>query len=136
LRYFIGDFNGDGIQDIAVAVSSDGSPDLKLAPGVKISSPKSRSQSAIDLKQHIEAVAIIHGGPGGWEASPSLPRFLLVWVGYPSKLANKHGGARLKYPLPPQAKGDALYCKGDGSGDGYLYFDGTGYRFKLLTRGD
>jgi hypothetical protein len=136
LRYFVGDFNGDGFQDVAVAVSSDGNPDFKLVAGVRVSSPRSKSQSDIDLKQHIEGIAIIHGGPGGWEASASLPRFLLVWVGYPSKLAKKHGSVRLKYPLPPQAKGDALFCMGDGSGDGYVYFDGTEYRFKPVGRAD
>jgi hypothetical protein len=136
LRYFIGDFNGDGVQDVAIAASSEGNPAFQLAPGVKVSSPKSRTQSPADLKQRFEAIAIVHGGPAGWQNSASLQRFLLVWVGYPSKLAPKNSKTRLKVPLPPHAKGDALLCMGEGSGDGYIYFDGTDYRFKLLTRGD
>ena len=76
--YLIGDFNGDGGQDIVIAVRIKGRR-TALPKGVTLLNPFSGKviYPTNPVAKPALALAIIHGGLTGWQAVPSAGDFLL-----------------------------------------------------------
>ena len=79
--YLTADFNGDGAQDVVIAVRIK-AHQSELAKDVKLLNPFERSAKrsfpADPAAQPTLALAIIHGGRGGWQRSPAGGKFLLL----------------------------------------------------------
>lgn len=148
--YLRGDFNGDGAEDIAIAVRIKGRRTL-LPKDVRILDPfhygTKTTYPADPLKQVTFALAIIHGSRSGWKSAPIAGKFLLFGespvlilettradAGPDARknlmeLIRKRGRrARGSLPPPRDAKGDTIIL-GTEAADSFLYWNGKTYRW-------
>jgi hypothetical protein len=154
--YVIGDFNGDGAEDIVIAVRIKGQR-TDLPTDVTVYNPFERPKAifpADPLTTPTLALAIIHG-KASWQTPPAAEKFLLfgqspvlilnysrVTAADPDavktliELLGK-GSRRLRdlgWP-PAAAKGDAIVL-GTEATDSILYWNGKNYRWQEAEGGE
>ena len=156
--YLTADFNGDGAEDVLIAVRIKGhrselQKDVKLLNpfgyGAKLTFP------ADPVATPTLAIAIIHGGKGGWQSSSAAGKFLLVGESpvlilendratsaYPEgridlmSIINKRGRRpRGALRAPAAARGDAVLL-GTEAADSILYWNGKTYRWEESEGGE
>ena len=123
--YLLGDFNGDGLKDIAVVVKTGGST-KGLAGGVKVLNPwleslqeKNGANSISDL-----ALVIIHS----WNVKPTARFLLLDSVFEGGELKIYSAALKRKYGLkPPTVRGRNLIYTSSEDAGGIIYWDGRTY---------
>lgn len=155
--YVLGDFNGDGGEDIVIAVRIKGQRG-DLPADVKVYNPFERPKAVFPADPTANptlALAIIHGSKAGWRTSRPLEKYLLfgqspvlilnydrVTSGDPNAIKTliellKKGSKRLKdlgWP-PAAAKGDAIIL-GTEATDSILYWNGKNYRWEEAAGGE
>lgn len=155
--YLTGDFNGDGAQDVLIAVRIRGHRS-ELPKDVRLLNPFARGAKPTFPVDPVAvptlALAIIHGSRAGWQSSP-MEKFLLV--GESPVLALENDRATSKYPegqvklmeiikrngrrrrgafrAPATAKGDSVLL-GTEAADSILYWDGKTYRWQETEGGE
>ncbi|HEV7473707.1 MAG TPA: hypothetical protein VGN90_06650 [Pyrinomonadaceae bacterium] len=154
--YVIGDFNGDGAEDIVVAVRIKGQRS-DLPADVTVYNPFERPKAifpADPLATPTLALAIIHG-KSSWQTPPAAQNFLLfgqspvlilnygrVTAGDPAalktliELLGKRSTRLRDLGWPPAAaKGDAIIL-GTEATDSILYWTGKNYRWEEAAGGE
>jgi hypothetical protein len=155
--YLTGDFNGDGAQDIVIAVRIKGQRS-DLPTDVRVYNPFERPKAVFPADPTATptlALAIIHGARGGWQTPPALERYLMfgqspvlilnygrVTSGEPNDAKNlmellKKGSKRMaNFGWPPTAaKGDSIVL-GTEATDSILYWNGKNYRWEEAAGGE
>jgi hypothetical protein len=144
--YLLGDFNGDGRQDIAVLVNIEqGRAELKQH-GVKYldADPHSRTNgSEIDPKSAMGhnciGIAIIHGTSDGWNVLNPAGKFLVYDCFSAFRLFRKgqriRRGSGSQGPTP-KPKGDSIFLDLETGGTSLIYWNGRTYRGFGLRGGD
>jgi hypothetical protein len=155
--YVLGDLNGDGGEDIVIAVRIKGQRN-DLPADVKIYNPFERPKAvwpADPAATPTLALAIIHGGKANWKTAPPLEKYLLfgqspvlilnygrVTSGDPEAVKTliellQNGSKRLKdFGWPPAAaKGDSIIL-GTEATDSILYWNGKNYRWEEAAGGE
>lgn len=143
--YLVGDFNGDGREDLAVSVNTEqGRGDLKKH-GVKfldVSPFADTNGSEIDVAEmgrNCVGVAIIHGGDEGWAAPQANAKYLFYECFIPFSLVRKGSrverGTASRGPTP-KLKGDAILLELESGGSTLVYWDGKTYRGFAIREGD
>lgn len=138
--FAVGDFNGDGSEDLAVTVkASEGALDdinnemanwvLEDPRNVPIPSLSNRTppHRSVRAENGDRLLAIIHGvGPQGWRAPEAKQTFLLKNGGGDRILAQSFGDLRkTSQPLPP-LRGDVLN-ETLGGKSGFVFWTGAKY---------
>ncbi|MEP6569546.1 MAG: hypothetical protein ABJC10_07215 [Acidobacteriota bacterium] len=155
--YLTGDFNGDGAQDVLLAVRIKGHRS-ELPAEVKLLNPFSRGAKPIFPANPVGdptlAIAIIHGGPSGWQSSVA-GKFLLfgespILILENDRAISKYSEGQLRlmeiiskrgrrprgaFRAPAAARGDAILF-GTEAADSMLYWDGKTYRWHELEGGE
>ena len=148
--FLTGDFNGDGAQDVVIVVRLS-SGRSALAKDVRVGNPF--GYGAIAANAETLALAIIHGGKGGWQTSPPVGKFVLLGEspvlilqsartasadesGDLMSLKRKRARRMRGDPWPPAAaRGDAIVLATEAT-DSILYWDGKTYRWKEAAGGE
>jgi hypothetical protein len=144
--YLLGDFNGDGYRDIAVLVNADQAKSDLTGLGVSYidADPYSPTNgSTLDpvksMGSNCLGIAIIHGGPGGWEAKP-MAKYLVYQCFSGFRLVPKRpdvGRPGTKGSAgAAQPKGDSLRLELESGGYSLVYWNGKTYRGRALKKGD
>jgi hypothetical protein len=152
--YLVGDFNGDGVKDIAVSVrlnrqlsTEDKSKppfsfEKAFGPGSSTLGEEGEQGLATgDLAryQELAILAIIHGSPNdGWNNSQAKQKFVVVdaWrLGtklmslYRGKFKPTPYGDETRVTEPPQLLGDAILMLDQTNAGTAVYWDGARYRW-------
>lgn len=138
--FAVGDFNGDGSEDLAVAVKANegalGDINNELANWI-LEDPRSvpipGSTSRIPLRKRVRAekgdalLAIIHGvGPQGWRAAEAKQTYLLKTGAGPKLLAQSPDEVRATSQKLPPLRGDVL-SEAIGGKSGFVFWTGAKY---------
>ncbi|HEV8485464.1 MAG TPA: hypothetical protein VGV87_18115 [Blastocatellia bacterium] len=144
--YEQGDFNGDGLQDLAVLVLVESGREELRKHGVKYINidPFSRSNGLqldplTDMGQHCLGLAILHGSSRSWSgAMLGVP--VLVYDCFSGCRVIKKGTyvrrGRASRARSPVLKGDALQLELETGGQTLVYWDGRTYRGFARRTGD
>ena len=147
-----GDFNGDGMGDLAVLVSPKGKRG-ELSPGVRMihTAEGVRDPEAAEILNGRNSLALVLGSASGWKSPKTGGKFLIYsfgWIGWKgsetgklvvlskSKLKrDKKGYATLspnnRVSLPGDSRGDLILVPTEGGINTILYWNGKTYRFWL-----
>ncbi len=155
--YLTGDFNGDGVQDVAIVVRIKGRR-RDLAPDVKVLNPFDDGPRvtfpADPAAEPTLAFAIIHGSAAGWKTSQPAGKFLLLGespilileydrsTGKPEdakdlmEIMTKRARRRRGQAWPPAtAKGDSIVLETEAI-NSILYWNGKTYRWEESEGGE
>lgn len=155
--YLMGDFNGDGAQDILVVVLLKVQQN-ELPPEVHVLSPFGYGPAAYPsdpLAKPSASLAIIHGTKAGWRSAPAAEKFLLVGASpililqydrgvstHPAdhlnlmEIVRKVGKRRRGAMRPPaSARGDSILL-GTEAADSILFWNGKTYRWQESEGGE
>lgn len=146
-----GDFNGDGIGDIAVLVQAKGKRG-ELLPGVEIiqTSEGARPLEPTTVMNGQHSLALILGNATGWQTPKTTGKYLIYafgWIGWAGpqtgdlivlpKTAkrDKQGYATISpenyVSMPRDNKGDVIVVPTEAGINTILYWNGKTYRFWL-----
>lgn len=136
--YLLGDFNGDGFRDIAVAVNPEGAREEIKNAGVKYldvdpgSETNGRELNLSDAEfKYCVGVAIMHGTAEGPVLQNPGAKYFFYQCFIPFKLVPRSTKIRrfrgLKQP-PPTLKGDAIYLYLETDAASVVYWTGRTYR--------
>jgi hypothetical protein len=148
--YVVGDFNGDGFEDLAVALKvSDGylgeindelanwilEDPRKLALNRTVSTTRPPPAKTVRAEKGDSLLAIIHGiGPQGWRAPEAKQTFLLKNGAGSNILALPADRVRnVPQKLPP-LKGDVIK-ENIGSSSGFIFWTGAWYAWHSWSPG-
>lgn len=147
--YLIGDFNGDGNNDVAVIIKPEGGKtDIRKFNVKFISidpySPKNgqRVDPVASMNEHNDAclgVAIIHGTSSGWNALEPLGKYMFYECFSDFRLipkGQKIGDINKSRGTTPVLKGDAVKLELESGAETVVYWDGSTYRGYGQTEGD
>jgi len=138
--FAVGDFNGDGSEDLAVAVKADegslGDINNELA-NWSLEDPRSVPISSLsnrvppNKRAHVEKgdtlLAIIHGiGPEGWRAADAKQTYVLKNGAGSKLLAQPSAAIRKSSKKVPQLRGDVLN-ETIGGKAGFVFWTGAKY---------
>lgn len=151
--YLNGDFNGDGAADVLIIVRIKGVR-WAVPKDVSVIRPFYKEDPATPPQERGLGIAIIHGGPQGWQNSPA-QKFLLFGESPILILENsrasstarddrkglmelvKKRGKRTAIAMRPPAiaKGDSVSLPTEAA-DSVLYWNGKTYRWKESEGGE
>jgi len=152
--YLTADFNGDGAQDVLIVVRLKDHRS-ELPKDVRLLNPFARdAKPTFPVDPNAKptlALAIIHGGRGGWQRSPAAGKFLLLGEspiailendratsGYRDSLTNlmtiitRRGLRRRGARFPPAARFDSINLLTEAA-ESILYWNGKTYRWEELA---
>lgn len=144
--YLLGDFNGDGFQDIAVLVNIEQArPDLKKhnVKFVDASPWSSTNGRQIDPESQDShnclGVAIIHGTVSGWKGADITDKFMFYDCFSAFRLVRK--GQRIRrgsgsQGATPRPKGDSIFLDLESGATALVYWNGKTYRGFGIRMGD
>jgi hypothetical protein len=134
--HLIGDFNGDGANDLLSIVKLNVAP-TALPKNVAVLNPWGYESSASSGKSNL-ALLIIHGSRNGWDPNPSAWFVLTDQEFFSTPIWQSPGQAGLiavkKHsrgsPSRTRAKGDTITLATEAGIDITLYWDGRTYRLE------
>jgi len=145
LRSLVGDFNGDGAEDVAVPVSplpdrlaeiNDGLANWRIQDALATPDPKA-SPSEVAVRPQEVLLAVVHGhGPRGWRDEQARQCYL-IHHGTGAPLEARPRTELLRYarrlPDEPRLAGDVILAS-MGSRPGFVYWTGARYAWHPLPK--
>ena len=131
--FITGDFNGDGIEDLAVLIKLDGT--LSTSRQVQVSSPW-EFPGSVQSNSYATSLVIINGSKDGWMSADTQVYVLLDKSGVletPSfQLMQKNKSdpdySQIQAMLPVKNAGDLIVLPTEAGIDTYIYWYKTSYR--------
>ena len=145
LRSLVGDFNGDGAEDVAVPVAplpdrlaeiNDGLANWRVQDALATPDPKA-SPSEVAVRPQEVLLAVVHGyGPRGWRDEQARQCYLVRHAtGAPLEARPRTELLReaRRRPDEPRLAGDVILAS-MGSRAGFVYWTGVRYAWHPLPR--
>lgn len=136
--YLLGDFNGDGNQDIAVQVQAEEQREELRTRGVRyldINPFSQRNGSELnpvaDMGRHCVGIVILHGSSPAWNDKFTGQPYFFYECFSPFRIVKRgerilhESGAKGQAPVP---RGDAIQLDLESGGQTLVYWDGKTYR--------
>lgn len=136
--YLLGDFNGDGNQDLAVLVQTESKREELQAHHVKYIDvdPFSKRNGSeldplVDMGHHCVGILVLHGASNVWHDRFINPPYIFYECFSPFRLVKRQdrvqrgAGSEGKTPV---LRGDAMQLELETGGQTLVYWDGVTYR--------